>query len=336
MVLKLEYIWIGGNNELRSKVKFCHNNIDVNDIDTIPLWNYDGSSTGQATGDDSEVVLKAVRLYSDPFTQSRSYLVLCETFIYDENNKLIPHGTNNRAIARELFANDKEYDPMFGMEFEFFVTRDGLPLGYNGENTPKQGRYYCSVGAGNAYGREFLELTSSLAIKTGMNLTGYNLEVAPGQMEIQICEKGLKAADDSIILKYILARVGEINGLSVNWHSKPLEGDWNGSGCHVNFSTKQMRSEGGYEHITRAIENLKLKHSEHLKIYGDDNHLRLTGKHETSSMDTFTCGIANRGCSVRIPRQTALNQQGYFEDRRPSSSADMYLVTSKLFWTCTH
>ena len=97
-----------------------------------------------------------------------------------------------------------------------------------------------------------------------------------------------------------------------------------------------MRSEGGYEHITRAIENLKLKHSEHLKIYGDDNHLRLTGKHETSSMDTFTCGIANRGCSVRIPRQTALNQQGYFEDRRPSSSADMYLVTSKLFWTCTH
>ena len=336
MTIKLEYIWIGGNQEIRSKVRFLNNkNFNSNDISTVPDWNYDGSSTNQASTGNSEVILKPVRLYSDPLTKTEAYFVLCETFIYEEN-ELIAHNTNKRSHARELFTNVDEFEPMFGMEFEFFVKKNGFPIGYVGEHTPPQGRYYCSVGNGNAFGRDILELVTSLALSCGINITGYNLEVAPGQMEIQICEKGLKAGDDSIILKYLLARVGEINGLDIDWHSKPLEGDWNGSGCHVNFSTKQMREDGGWEHISRAIENLRLSHKDHLQVYGDDNHLRLTGKHETSSIEEFTCGVANRGCSVRIPRETALNQKGYFEDRRPSSSADMYLVTSKLFWTCTH
>ena len=335
-MIKLEYIWLGGKQELRSKVKFTNSkNIDPNNLNSIPKWNYDGSSTGQATGTDSEVVIRPVRVYPDPFSKG-NYLVLCDTWVYDNENKLHPHSTNNRVKAENMFENLETYDPMFGMEFEFFVKKGGIPIGYNGNTTAPQGQYYCSVGTGNSFGRDFLDLSSGLCVSAGLNVTGYNLEVAPGQMEIQVCEKGLKAADDSIILKYILARVGEANGLEIDWSSKPLTGDWNGSGCHVNFSTKQMREDGGWEHITKAIENLKHNHKQHILIYGDDNSLRLTGKHETSSIDEFTCGVANRGCSIRIPRETALRQKGYIEDRRPSSSADMYLVTSKLYHTCTH
>lgn len=326
---KLEYIWIGGNNELRSKVRFTER---VNKIEDVRPWNFDGSSTNQATGNDSEVVINPVRLYSDPFDKS-NFLVLCDTWIYDKENNLVPHTTNNRVKAEKLFVDLEKYDPMFGMEFEFFIKQKGVPIGYTGNNTPSQGQYYCSVGTGNSFGRDFLDLSSKYCIMSGLNVTGYNLEVAPGQMEIQVCERGLKAADDSIILKYILARIGENNGIEIDWSSKPLTGDWNGSGCHVNFSTKQMREEGGWEHITRAIENLKIKHKEHIKVYGEDNNFRLTGKHETSSIEEFSCGVANRGSSIRIPRETALNQRGYFEDRRPSSSSDMYLVTSKIYNT---
>ena len=144
---------------------------------------------------------------------------------------------------------------------------------------------------------------------TGINVTGHNLEVALGQMEIQFCEKGIKAGDDSIILKFILSRIGEMNGLEIDWSSKPLSGNWNGSGCHVNFSTKNMRNDGGWDHIISAIKKLKENHKDHMKVYGDDNRLRLTGNHETSNYDEFTFGVANRGCSVRIPRETEKNKK---------------------------
>ena len=83
----------------------------------------------------------------------------------------------------------------------------------------------------------------------------------------------------------------------------------------------------------RAINNLKANHQLHIKSYGDDNHLRLTGLHETSSIDEFSYGIANRGCSIRIPNETNINNRGYFEDRRPSSSMDPYKVLSLLLNT---
>ena len=329
----LEYLWIGGDRELRSKVKVFKSDQEKLSINDIPFWNFDGSSTNQATTDNSEVILRPVRLYNNPFIEGYGLIVLCDTWV-SKGKELISHKTNTRVEAEEILKDEDKTMPLFGIEYEFFVKSKGLPLGYSGENTCEQGRYYCSVGYGNSYGRELLNITTKYLLMTGINITGHNLEVAPGQLEIQICEKGIKAGDDSIILKFILSRIGEINDLEIDWSSKPLSGDWNGSGCHVNFSTQQMREDGGWDHIMSAINKLKQNHNEHMKVYGDDNKKRLTGSHETSTYDKFTFGVANRGCSIRIPRETEEKKKGYFEDRRPSSSADMYLVTSRIYKTC--
>lgn len=350
MTTRLEYVWVGGNTELRSKVKveYFDENVDTQNLqlEQIPMWNYDGSSTGQATGEDSEVLIKPCRLYKNTNSEenegfSSSYYVLCETFTPDMN----PHPTNTRHQARLLFEEHGEtHSPMFGIEHEFFILdrdtkhplgfrqrEDGVFVKYEPESP--QGKYYCSVGSGNAYGRRFLNEALSLAVKTGVRVTGSNIEVCPGQVEIQVCNTGIAAGDDSLMLKYLLSKLGEDYGYIIEWGAKPVKGDWNGSGCHVNFSTNLMRKDGGWDEIILAINRLSEKHSEHISVYGDDNSERLTGLHETSDIHTFSYGVANRGCSIRIPRSTEDKKYGYFEDRRPSSSADMYVVTSKLFGT---
>ena len=133
--------------------------------------------------------------------------------------------------------------------------------------------------------------------------------------------------------RYIMYRVTEDFGVTVSFEPKPLLGDWNGSGCHTNFSTKAMREEGGYKVIIDAVERLGKKHAEHIAVYGSGNEKRLTGKHETASYKTFLYGVANRGASIRIPRDAEREQKGYFEDRRPAANADPYVVTSKIFKT---
>ena len=98
-----------------------------------------------------------------------------------------------------------------------------------------------------------------------------------------------------------------------------------------------MREEGGIKAIEDAIEKLGKRHLTHIKNYdprgGADNSRRLTGIHETSSMSDFSAGIANRGCSIRIPRSVGENKKGYLEDRRPSSNCDPYVVTELLVRT---
>jgi len=94
-----------------------------------------------------------------------------------------------------------------------------------------------------------------------------------------------------------------------------------------------MREEGGFEVIKKAIEKMSHKHMEHIRVYGEGNERRLTGRHETAPIDKFSWGVANRGCSIRVPRQTERENKGYFEDRRPASNADPYLVTAKIFET---
>jgi len=331
----LEYIWTDGKGNLRSKtrVREAHGE--------IPDWNYDGSSTWQADGTSSEVILKPKREYKDPWN-SNGKLILCDTYLPTGE----PHPTNNRHKAQQIFDQKAGENPLFGIEHEFFVfdNKTTRPLGfemyYNESEgclkckVKEQGQYYCSVGAENAFGREFLAESLKKSLEAGVKCTGSNLEVCPGQMEIQVCNFGIQAGDDSLMLKYILHRVSEKYNYTIDFSAKPVKGDWNGSGCHVNYSTEKMRKQGGYEEILLAIEKLERKHIEHIEVYGDDNKERLTGKHETSSIEKFTSGVADRGASIRIPNDTFKNKMGYFEDRRPSSSADMYLVTSKIFQTC--
>ena len=342
--LILEYIWLDANQNCRSKTKIMPYNGTVGDdfitLDKLPLWNYDGSSTGQAETKKSEVVLKPVKMVPDPFRNKTSYLVLCECF---EPDGTTPIKTNTRAKAREIFNMESEAghkDPMFGLEQEFFISRKVgggtlIPIAFsNNQHVPEpQGDYYCGVGGSNIYGRELVDEILQKALYAGLHFTGMNAEVAPSQWEFQVCSVGIDAADDLILLRYIANRILEKSFLYMDIAAKPLQGDWNGSGCHINYSTSLMREEGGFKYIEYALKNLAQRHDLHIKHYGSDNHLRLTGKHETSSMNDFSFSVGGRHTSIRIPTETRNNKRGYFEDRRPSSSIDPYVATALLHAT---
>ncbi len=335
MVCTIEYIWLGSKNEIRSKTKVINKkSITLADL---PNWNYDGSSTGQAIGKDSEVLIIPRNLFIDPFS-TNGYIVMCDTF-NPINNK--PHDDNKRFNANEIFQKDVSAKPWFGLEQEYFLIdpNTNKPLGFpNNGNPNPQGQYYCSVGAKNSFGRDIANKHLDACIKAGIQVSGMNAEVAPGQWEFQVGPvEGIDAGDHLWVARYLLLRIAESHNVIVDFEPKPVSGDWNGSGCHCNFSTVDMRdgtdTMTGLEHIELAIERLSKKHDEHMAVYGTGNELRMTGEHETSRYDQFSSGRANRGASVRIGNETVNEKKGYFEDRRPSSNCDPYLVTSILFNT---
>jgi glutamine synthetase len=337
-----EYVWIDADNGLRSKTKVIHGKSSVTLAD-LPHWNFDGSSTGQAPGDDSEVIIVPRAIFADPFRKGNHVLVM--TDCYTPKGEAIP--TNTRAGAAEIFAQKKELEPWFGIEQEYTLFKDGTPLGWPkavarsfGGPTVQlgfpgaQGPYYCSAGADVAFGREVCETHLMKALEAGINVSGINAEVMPGQWEYQVgpCT-GIEAGDQLWMSRYILNRVCEDLGVVVSYEPKPIPGDWNGAGCHTNFSTKPMREDknGLEKYIIPAIERLGEKHAEHIAAYGEGNEKRLTGKHETASIEKFSYGYADRGCSIRIGNETKDTGRGYFEDRRPASNMDAYLVTSLIF-----
>ena len=319
-----EYVWLGGDNELRSKTRI------LEQTEYPPDWDYDGSSTKQADGAYSEVILKPCAIYKDPFRGENDILVLCSTYRPDGT----PLSNNHRDWAKRVFDTKPDEEPWYGLEQEYFLfdVNTNLPIGFNAYG--EQGQYYCSVGYLNAHGRGIVEEHMQACLQAGINISGVNAEVAPGQWEYQVgpCT-GIDSADQLWMARYILERVSEKFGVYVCLYPKPLNGDWNGSGCHTNYSTKKMREPGGLNEIYEAIDRLRENHEEHMEVYGKDNELRLTGKHETSSFHKFSSGIANRNASIRIGNKTVNDGFGYFEDRRPSSNMDPYLVTAKIFET---
>lgn len=356
-----EYIWLDGKDNLRSKSRTVTVNIPTSDknisrqelessIKEVGLykdWSYDGSSTYQADTTNSEIKLKPCAVYIDPFRRAPNVLVLCGTYDPATGN---PMSNCLRPWAKEQFDKAPILKPWFGLEQEFYIMKTCVdhvteksvtPLGWGNNSPNKQGQYYCSVGSTNAFGRIIAEKAYHLCLEAGLNASGMNAEVGIAQWEIQIgpCQ-GVSAADQVMIMRYIMARVAEQHGAQINIDPKPIKsskGDWNGSGCHINYSTLLMREGGsgrtGLEYINDAIERLRLKHDEHMVIYGTNNKDRLSGSCETSSYDNFTSGVGDRGASIRIPIEVNADEQGYLEDRRPAANINPYLTTATMFKT---
>ncbi len=330
-----EYVWLDNDNNFRSKTKIVSTkDKDRFNITLYPHWNYDGSSTGQATLDDSEVNLEPYFIYPDIFRDfNMDVIVMCTP--YKKNNGQIKH-FSKRYNAIDLFSKHLNLEPLFGLEQEFFMIDKDInrPFNYTTHNQ-YDNIFYCGVGAWCVSNkvRVFMNQVMLMCAKAGIILTGMNMEVSPGQGEFQVCNFGIKACDDLIFLRYVLVRLGEDYNIVIDFSPKLKYDDkLNGSGCHINFSTNKMREENGYKYIKKAIDKLNMLDVEkHLEYYGIDNKKRLTGTNETSKYNEFTVGEGNRGCSIRIPYKTISDNKGYFEDRRPGGNIDPYIACPFLF-----
>jgi len=329
---KLEYIWLDGTKptaQLRSKTKIVKS--FGRDGGEAPVWGFDGSSTNQAAGSNSDCVLRPQRLYPNPYDPIQSTLVLCEVWNVDGT----PHETNTRyALQEQLMQLGDDPEEWVGFEQEYTLYEGLRPYGWPTEgDPPPQGDYYCGRNIGEHISREHM----NACIEAGVSICGTNAEVMLGQWEYQIGAGGsIHMSDDLWVARWLMERICEKHNLSVSLHPKPIAGDWNGAGCHINFSTLEMREEGGYDKIIDACEKLSENPQEHIDVYGQDNDQRLTGLHETCSITDFRYGVSDRGASIRIPWQVEKDGCGYLEDRRPSSNCDPYRVSKKLIETvCT-
>ncbi len=326
-VYKAEYIWLDGTQPtalMRSKTKILPEGKE------LPIWGFDGSSTNQAPGAQSDCVLKPVFSCPDPIRGGNNVLVMCEVLDID----MTPHPTNTRAPLRAIAEKHAAHEALFGLEQEYtFMKPDGRPLGFPAGGYPHpQGPYYCGVGGSQIYGRDIVEEHLDLCLKAGLSISGINAEVMPGQWEFQVGPLGaLEVSDQLIIARWLLCRIAEHYDCDATFEPKPAKGDWNGAGCHTNFSTKDMREN--YDAIIAACEALGTRPLEHVKNYGHGIEDRLTGHHETQKWDTFSYGVSDRGASIRIPWQVAQDKKGYIEDRRPNANCDPYKVTRLMLET---
>lgn len=363
-----EYIWIDGTKptaNLRSKTKiFKPDGMFPTPqglttklvLSSFPDWSFDGSSTEQAPGKDSDCVLKPVFFCIDPIRGDGNYLVMCEVFNVDGT----PHISNTRAKLRGTIGTPLD-DPKipgpdstagemlncwFGLEQEYTLFKNERPLGFPLTGFPAgQGPYYCSVGAGTISGRPLVEAHAEACDSIGLKISGINAEVMPGQWEFQIGPAGpLEAGDHLWVARWLLARLGEDYGIDVSLDAKPVQGDWNGAGCHANFSTPLMRKNVtatqaasgrpmGLAAIEKFCEAAREYRVQHLAVYGHGYQDRLTGDHETCSFEDFKWGVSDRTASIRIPLATNQAGSGYLEDRRPNANIDPYQVAEVMLKT---
>ena len=199
MPYKAEYIWIDGTKptaKMRSKTKVIANGEEPG------IWGFDGSSTQQATGDNSDVVLNPVLVLPDPLRGGDHVLVMTETLLTD----MTPHPTNTRAACAAVSEKYGSFDTWFGIEQEYTFFDGIKPLGWpdNGFPAP-QGGYYCGVGADEVFGREVVEDHMDACLEAGIHLSGINAEVMPGQWEFQIGPVGsTRAADELWLARWLL------------------------------------------------------------------------------------------------------------------------------------
>ena len=343
-IQQAEYIWLDGaapTQRLRSKSRIIalRENNPVG-IESFPTWSFDGSSTYQASCDNSDLLLKPVRFIKDPLRGADNFLVLCEVFNADGS----PHTTNTRAGLRQIMdAGAAQAEPWIGFEQEYTLLKGNNPLGFPVAGYPApQGPYYCGVGAEAAFGRPVVEAHTRACLEAGIMIYGINAEVLPGQWEFQIGYRGIEGesadpltvSDHLWFARWLLFRIAEDFEVIPTFAAKPVKGDWNGSGMHTNFSTNATRdAEVGMEAINRAIKALSAKQAEHIAVYGDGLEERLTGHHETCSIHEFRDGVVDRGASVRIPLPVATKGYGYLEGRRPAANADPYRVAARILET---
>jgi len=325
-MIAAEYIWLDGAAEenahhmpcVRSKTRMVSFS---GDISSLPQWSYDGGSTYQAGVVDSDLILNPVRIYKDPFREE-GILVLCEVLNQDGT----PHPTNHR----HKLCVDEDDTVWFGFEQEYTLFKKDTPAAFMYDiHHKEQGSFYCGAGAHKVYHRNLVEKHFQYCLQAGVDLYGYNAEVMPGQWEFQTApNSALKSSDDLWIARYILERVFEPVFITVSYYPKPMS-EWNGAGCHTNFSTLEMRET--WKGIETAIERLRgSRHYSHMSVYGVDNDKRMTGTCETSFANQFTVGVTDRSCSIRIPIKVHKDRKGYLEDRRPAANVDPYRVCDRL------
>jgi glutamine synthetase len=327
MPYQAEYIWIDGTKPspiMRSKTRI------VADGKEPEIWGFDGSSTNQAPGEQSDCVLRPVFTCPDPIRGRDNILVLCEVELTD----FTPHPTNTRAFCVEAAEKYADQSPMFGIEQEYTFMQRDRPLGWPESGYPAaQGPYYCGVGGEKMVGREIIERHTQACLDAGLAIEGTNAEVMMAQWEFQIGVLPAPAIGDQLwIGRWLLHRIAEDYDVVVSFDAKPMKGDWNGAGAHTNFSTKATMES--YDAIVTACEALGAKAKEHVLAYGAGIEDRLTGAHETASWEEFSWGASDRGASVRIPWAVAKAKKGWLEDRRPNANMDPYVVAGMIIETC--
>ena len=337
----LEYVWLGGSGwDFRSKCKVVSQ--PVTTVEECPEWNYDGSSTGQATTKESEVLLRPAKLVADPFRGGHHKVVFCETYHPDGK----PTVSNFRYFAKKVFEEEacQKEDIWYGVEQEYILSKEVadalahnlIPIAWvEGKAQRKQGVFYCGVGAGRAISRNIPEEHLKVCLEAGLQIAGINAETFPGQWEYQVgIVKGLDACDQVWLSRYFLYRVCEKHNTVPVFDPKPIKGDWNGSGCHVNVSTNSTRAAKGGEAVMDVIkayiEKMEKVHHKDLLFYGEKNNERLTGAHETANMNFFNYSVGGRDTSIRVPYTTSRGETSYFEDRRPAGNMDPYLCMARI------
>uniref|UniRef100_UPI003AAB55F8 glutamine synthetase-like n=1 Tax=Centroberyx gerrardi TaxID=166262 RepID=UPI003AAB55F8 len=328
-VCLVTYIWIDITGDLQCKTKTL--DTEPTGVKDIPEWDACWLRDERVI----EVLLVPVRMFRDPFNLDPNKLVLCE--VLDSNR--MPMETNQRSQCAKVMEEVREFHPWFGLEQEYrLFGLDGQRFGWPPqESSATEG--YCSEPTNRMYGRDICTCHCNACLYAGVKISGTNPERKPSQWEFQVgpCE-GIEIGDHLWVARYILQRVCEDFGVVASLAPKPIAAAHDTSGCHANFSTEEMRSEGGLQHIEEAIRRLSKRHSQHLRVYdphgGKDNISRLTSQRCTSSFYDFSAATAQRNVSVRIPGHVSRKGRGYLEDRRPAANCDPYAVIRALAETC--